>query len=110
MAKSCTAKLFFGRGLEVVVTGDKERLFSFREEKEWRLLTTMPEVRDALKFETTENAVRPYVERPVDRNENPISTIMLGPKNQTPRNVVEKFLEANGFEDISIDRSDIPYR
>ncbi len=43
-------------------------------------------------------------------NEQPIVEVILVAKNDTPEWVIEGFLQKNGFKNVRVRKSEIPYR
>ncbi|TWI65157.1 Protein of unknown function (DUF2971) [Pseudoduganella lurida] len=81
---------------------------SFSEESEWRLLTsqTGSEVRHRL----VNNQIVPYCEISLLGIGSPITEIILGPKQQSPVEVVQDFLKENKFGNALVRRSSATYR
>ena len=86
---------------------------AFMEEYEWRLISLLfrvdgPEPCD---FQPSLAKIKPYRSYDLtDLNIDPIEEIVLGPKNATPKYIVESFLAQNGFKNVSVISSDATYR
>ncbi|WP_435257542.1 DUF2971 domain-containing protein [Thioclava sp. FR2] len=82
---------------------------AFREEKEWRLFTYGDlDSLQGVKLKGTGKAIRPYI--PIAIPENAVSTVTLGPTNQTPRHILKFALKNNGFYDVSVRTSSASYQ
>jgi hypothetical protein len=90
----------------------KFKFYAFHEEQEWRLLTTLKS--DELiscKYRPSERVLLPYYELELKHTgTNPIHQIFLGPKNETPRELVHAFLYDNKHIDLEVKNSDATYR
>jgi hypothetical protein len=80
---------------------------AFREEKEWRVLLTYKTDVDErtlpVKYFASRNKLTPYIEVEYKKISNPISAVLIGPKNITPAQVVKSFVQSNGVNaDISV--------
>lgn len=85
---------------------------AFKEEKEWRLLSFFLQTNsESCNFRADMEKITPYrsIEL-LDLKASPINKVILGPKNQTPTNVVEDFLRINNFEGVEVTRSEASYR
>jgi len=85
---------------------------AFREEKEWRLISYFTNIgTDICDFYARDNAIVPYREYMLIKGKHqPITEVVLGPKNITPLNVVENLLHNNGYMNVKITRSEASYR
>jgi hypothetical protein len=89
---------------------------AFREEGEYRLLATSrtedePPNADILRYRAAGNRILAYATVNLSKSETPaISDVVLGPKHATRPEVVEEFLELNGFENVSVRTSSASYR
>lgn len=86
---------------------------AFSEEQEWRLVSFSVKQDDDsdLKFRASGDKIIPYFEVKLDDlGVQPISAIVLGPKHQTPRHVIERMLADAGFEAVNISNSSATYR
>ncbi len=87
---------------------------AFHEEKEWRLVSPLLLPRNAsvdCLFRVGTDRVIPYQNFELVKSDlSPINEIVLGPKHQTPKNVIEAFLKDHGFGDVQVRRSDSSYR
>lgn len=84
---------------------------AFREEREWRLLSLdfrLPEM--SVLFRARGHSLIPYRVYPMDLTMNPVSQVILGPKNQSKEKDVERFLKSKGFPDVEVSRSAASYR
>ncbi|MEH6503792.1 MAG: DUF2971 domain-containing protein [Cycloclasticus sp.] len=85
---------------------------AFSEEVEWRLISyLLKESGDSALFRSSGNRLVPYREfklKPL--SSNAINEVYIGPKNITPYFVVEKFLLLNGFQGVTINKSEATYR
>lgn len=85
----------------------------FREEREWRLVVTTVQQDDVpFKFRVGRGMLIPYVEYPLpDRSKHlsAISHVYLGPKNRTPRYIVQMMLKQAGL-DVTVCNSAASYR
>ena len=87
---------------------------AFKEELEWRLisfLTTFPDQPPGpCLFNPSLNKIKPYrTFRLVDLKITPIKKVVLGPKNTTPKRVIESFLKQNNFNNVEVIRSKASY-
>ncbi|MEE9368963.1 MAG: DUF2971 domain-containing protein [Pontiella sp.] len=85
----------------------------FKEELEWRIRCGTQGSK--LLHRSINGKIIPYMEMPLhceDLNHlNPISRLVLGPKNTVPEQIIKKLLESNGFKsDIRIERSKGSYQ
>lgn len=85
---------------------------AFSEEREWRLLSyLLDHENDDCLFYSQGNRIIPYREFALTALDiNPINEIIIGPKNITPKRVIDKFLKKHGFMDVDIKRSSASYR
>jgi hypothetical protein len=85
---------------------------AFSEEREWRLVSFMSKIPpDDCLFRANRNRLIPYRQFELRRlTEVMISEVIIGPKNITPIEIVEKFLTINGFENAKVSRSKASYR
>jgi hypothetical protein len=89
---------------------------AFREEREYRLLATSrtndePASRDYLRHRAAGERLIAYAALGLGEATTPsISEVVLGPKHTTPPEVVEEFLELNGFPDLAVRKSVASYR
>lgn len=91
----------------------KERLFlvkseAFSEENEWRILRINDKKYTEADFYSRGSTIVPYTL--LDLPCNSIREIILGPKNNTPPDVVKMMLENNGFKTTSVKISEASYR
>lgn len=85
----------------------------FKEENEWRLISYFIKSQDSrvLKYKRSGNKLVPYLDfpsKPLTSTE--LVEVVLGPKNETPEWIVEKFLKDNGFAETKVRRSGGSYR
>lgn len=104
-------------GLTKATSGLVPKLFSlkspaFKEEEEWRLVSYLfKEVSDTCSYRVVSGKVVPYREFALgELLRNPVVEVVLGPKQATPRHVIEGFLDRNGFEGVCVRRSAASYR
>lgn len=88
---------------------------AFAEEKEWRAISHVIEgsgkQSDLLSYRSGEDRIVPYIPVNLDPLEIlPVSEVVLGPRNITPTNIVEKLMETSGFEGAIVKRSTATYR
>ncbi|MCG7865450.1 MAG: DUF2971 domain-containing protein [Candidatus Thiodiazotropha taylori] len=93
---------------------------AFSEEKEWRLLAEpqskgiSPAINEGLKsckFRSTANKLIPYIEVKLkDFGANPIKEVIIGPKNETPIELIQLLLRNRGFMDVNVRHSKATYR
>jgi hypothetical protein len=102
LAKGTAHKLFLNADVFRLKHG------GFKEEREWRLLKVEDNVVPDGFFGADER-IKAYLECEIPARENPIITVMAGPKNATPHYVVRQLLEKNGYE-ATVLKSDIPYQ
>jgi hypothetical protein len=58
-----------------------------------------------------EDRIIPYQQVELkELTENPIDTVILGPKNLTPEGIVQNMLGKNGFKYVKVIRSEASYR
>lgn len=85
---------------------------AFSEEAEWRLVSHLfRDSGDSALFRAAGNRLVPYREvRLKQLATKSITQVYVGPKNITPDFVIKKFLELNGFPEVSVERSVATYR
>jgi len=84
---------------------------AFHEEKEWRLYTTLITEGDStIEHHPRRNCLVPFASVPLVAEKNPIFSVCLGPKHQTPPLVVSEFLFSHGHANVSIRTSAASYR
>jgi hypothetical protein len=87
---------------------------AFREEKEWRLLTyafAIPDKDEPLSYRPLADRLTPFRSYELLKSTHQaISEVVLGPKHLTPATVVQGFLKRNGFDSVSVRRSEASYR
>lgn len=85
---------------------------AFVEEREWRLLSYYGRVKsDTCLFRTSVTKLIPYRSFELkDLDELPITEILLGPKHETPVQVVEDILRQAGFGEVTVKKSRATYR
>lgn len=85
---------------------------AFREEREWRLISyLMKDANDTCSYRALDNRIVPIRKIDLIKIENdPISEVIIGPKNLTPNYVIEKFLKQHGFENVVVTLSSVTYR
>jgi hypothetical protein len=115
---------FAGRGqIEAIVSGSSLSVLAlkfkhpaFAEEREWRLVIQEPEI-SFLKFRAGHANIKPYIElRHAAKDGSkllPLQKVVYGPTLRGDEVLVETIqmiLEQNGYRDVAIESSDIPYR
>jgi len=87
---------------------------AFKEEFEWRLISLLSKFTNASPdpclFHPCINKIKPYRSfRLIELEVNPIEKIVLGPKNSTPKDVIESFLQQNNFNNVEVLSSKASY-
>lgn len=88
----------------------------FKEEREWRILALVTNLDGTLvlpgaQFQPSSEKLKPFRDVPLDGfSPSMVREIVLGPRNQTPDEVVRLFLNSQGFEHVSVRRSIGSYR
>jgi len=84
---------------------------AFSEEQEWRLHCGLGAIKlSTCKFRARGPAVVPYLELELSKLQGqPISEVVLGPKNPTPVHVVRAMLVSFGFQGVAVTRSSATY-
>lgn len=89
---------------------------AFREENEYRLLA-MSRTEDTsatpgnLQYRAANERILAYATLAIkEAKTSPINEVVLGPKHAITREVVEEFLELNGFPDVKVRRSSASYQ
>lgn len=80
----------------------------FMEEEEWRLYTCL--FKDYSNVRASYKGLVSFSELPLIDNQNLVTHVLIGPKNTSPKKVVESFLKSNGFDDTAVLTSSISYR
>ncbi len=85
---------------------------AFSEEKEWRLLSMLTQTAgDSCLYRAKATRVVPYRSFELLALEIPaISDVILGPRHETPINIVEAMLKVSGFDGVRVRRSTASYR
>lgn len=85
---------------------------AFEEEFEWRLISLLVKTTDDVcSFYSSFDKIKPYrAFKLAEFGIHPIKEIVLGPKNNTPKYVVESFLKQSGFNDVKVSSSEASYR
>jgi hypothetical protein len=86
---------------------------AFEEESEWRLLYDMSTKQDKLEFRPLQSLLIPYKIIKIVRSSGhvtPIRQIMIGPKNETPIEIVRQFTMECGFPHAQITKSSASYK
>lgn len=88
------------------------KAYAFREEREWRLLSYLVKGgEDSCSHRTVHDRIVPYRQVALTGLERtPIREVILGPKHNTPPNVVEDFLKQNQYGVVPVRRSEASYR
>lgn len=84
---------------------------AFREEFEWRLFSLLPKGNnEKIDFHPCHNTIKPYRSLKLDTLKNSsIIEVVLGPKNITPKYVIEALLKQNGFNGVKVSTSEASY-
>ena len=85
---------------------------AFQEEQEWRLISYLIKTGDAeCCIQSFPDKIVPYRKFSLSNlEENSIVEVILGPKNNTPKYVIDGFLKQNKFENVNVIRSEASYR
>jgi hypothetical protein len=84
---------------------------AFEEESEFRLFTFYENSDNDIQFKPSGNLLTPYWELMLERvDKKSVGKVVLGPKNITPINLVEKFLSNHGFHNVEVVKSKATYR
>jgi hypothetical protein len=85
---------------------------TFKEEREWRLISSrFDNTTELCSYRLRESTIIPYyIAELVELNRMPILEVVLGPKHQTPINIVKNFLKNEGFGDVKVIQSKATYR
>jgi len=86
---------------------------AFKEEREWRIICHSSKPEDEIyDYRATNNFIYPYKAIKFDDNflKNQIVQLVIGPKNLSKIHDIENFLSKNGFENVDIGYSNVPYR
>lgn len=98
---------------------------AFAEEEEWRLidLSQVPSVDrnfgranieevwpPGFKYKPGRAGIVPYIEVPLRSWDAPIAHVVIGPRNDTPGQVLRAMLKEMGFEGVRIDKSSASFR
>lgn len=83
------------------------KTIAFEEEIEWRLISLFiknsDQHIDPCLFQPSLNKMKPYKSfRLIDLKINSIKEIVLGPKNSTPKYVIDSFLKQNNFNNVEV--------
>ncbi|MEJ1353263.1 MAG: DUF2971 domain-containing protein [Candidatus Sedimenticola sp. (ex Thyasira tokunagai)] len=85
--------------------------FAFREEREWRLISLLPNGKYDAEYRATVGRIIPYREFDLQTlSSKIIEKVVIGPRNLTPPHVVEGLLAKSGFEDVEVTKSSATYR
>ncbi len=90
----------------------KLKTMAFREEKEWRLISYFLKTGgDNCIYRAVNDRIIPYrIFNLETLGHDSIKEIILGPKNRTPKYVVESFLNNYGFSNVKVQFSEASYR
>lgn len=85
---------------------------AFSEEREWRLVSLMLRSQsDDCLFRYNRDRLIPYRQfKLIKLSDNIISDVIIGPKNITPIEIVNKLLILNGYDNVNVCRSKASYR
>lgn len=90
----------------------KLKTMAFKEEKEWRLISYFVKTgEDICMYRAVDDRIIPYrIFELKSLEQDAIKEIILGPKNLTPKYVVESFLNKHGFRNVRVLNSEASYR
>ena len=85
---------------------------AFSEEKEWRLITYLIGEDDgSCSYRAAGNRIIPYLEIDFPSIDiEPITEVIIGPKNITPPSIIKTLLEEKGFHGVKVIQSLASYR
>jgi Protein of unknown function (DUF2971) len=85
---------------------------AFREEREWRLVSIFTDTTsDECEFRAAKGRVIPYRTFSLESlSTAPIVEVVVGPRHETPPDVVKSLLRQAGFGEASVRRSEATYR
>lgn len=96
---------------------------AYEEEQEWRMITRCNQEKNSLlgcysniQYSVTSKGLTPYMEWSFDSKQNntisdcPIVEITIGPASETNVQDMRLFLKDNGYENVEVKKSKIPYR
>lgn len=85
---------------------------AFREEREWRLVSIFSNSNsDSCEFRTSPGRVIPYRAFMLHALDvSPIVEVVIGPRHETPPDVIKSLLRQAGFGNVLVRRSDATYR
>lgn len=83
---------------------------AFEEEQEWRLIRMAIKPFSNLDFRVSGSKIVPYLPESFRDVKKPIDHVIIGPKNQTPKDVVTGFLARHGFDEVYVETSAASYR
>jgi len=88
------------------------KTYAFREEREWRLISYLIKTGDdECCLQSFPDKIVPYRKFSLSNlEENSIVEVILGPKNNTPKYVIDGLLKQNDFENVNVIRSEASYR
>ena len=113
--KQATSELFW-KLLKIANYAYMVKAPFFDEEEEWRILTLVTNLDKVLdmpgaQFQASSEKLKPFKDFPQKGfAPSAIKEVILGPRNQTPDEVVRLFLNSQGFDHVSIRRSSGSYR
>jgi len=85
---------------------------AFREEREWRLVSIFSGAdTDSCQFRASGGRIVPYRAFELKQlTASPVAEVVLGPRHETPPQVVQSLLKQGGFGEVSVRRSQASYR
>ncbi|WP_172746533.1 DUF2971 domain-containing protein [Neorhizobium sp. T25_13] len=85
---------------------------AFREEGEFRLVTPVMHELDQpdVDFRPAVDRLVPFRTAALDKDDNPIVSVTIGPKNISSKDVVGSFLRRMGYRDVAVKQSEATYR
>ena len=88
--------------------------YSFKEEKEWRIVSANLRTEPDIKFRANESSIIPYIEMALDNDGNEIEfrKVFIGPasNNEYSKEAVSQLLRKNRIPENNIQFSSAPYR
>jgi hypothetical protein len=107
-----TAVNMLGELLPLIAHLFRLKAYAFREEREWRAISFyVREVGASCLYRPVLNRIIPYKKIELEGLErDSIKEVILGPKHETPINVVQDLLRQNSFGNVVVRRSEASYR
>lgn len=88
------------------------KIYGFREEREWRLVSTLvKDIADDCEYRAASGRIVPFRAFDLITLDTPaIVEVFLGPRHPTPPQVVSAMLKRSGFGEVQVRRSEATYR